>query len=121
MTQTDEKTPVDIAIGAIGLWIPQSVGAAFLYAFNNAWFHRPYGPRGYITATLEALQGAILGIPSAYGQALTEAPFYTVLVGVGVLGVNALHQRSGEPRELMLFSMLVFVAIFIFLFYLRLG
>lgn len=121
MTQTNEKTPVDIALGAIGLWIPQSVGAAFLYAFNAAFFHRSYGDRAFLTATFEAIRGGVLGTPSAYGRALAEFPFYTVLLGSVLLGLNALHQWKREPRELMLLSVLAFVAVFIFLFYQRLG
>lgn len=121
MAQTEEKSQMDIVFGAIGVWIPQSVGLAFLYAFNTASFLRSYGDRAYLTATLEAIRGAVLGTPSAYGQALAEFPFYTVLLGAGLLGFNVLHQWKREPRELMLLSALAFVGVFLFIFYQRLG
>lgn len=118
---TEEKTPFEIVLGAVGVFIPQSVGLAFLFAFHNAWFTRSYGDRGYLNAVLEALRGAVLWTPSAYGDALKQFSFYTVLLAIGLLGLNALHQWKREPRELMLISMMAFVAILTFLFYQRLG
>ena len=121
IAQTEEKTPVEIAFAAVGILIPQSVGLAFLYSFNTAWFHRSYGDRGYLTATLEAIRGAVLGTPSAYHEAFALYPFYALLLGGGLLGFNALHQWKREPRELMLISAMAFVAMLTFLFYQRLG
>ncbi len=115
--KTEEKSQADIAFGAIGLWIPQSVGLAFLYAFHTSWFHREYGGRGFFDAVIEAMRGALFGTPAAYGEALAEFPFYTVLLGAGLLGLNGLHQWKRDPRELALLSMTAFVLVFMFLFY----
>ncbi len=112
-----EKSQGEIAMGAIGLWVPQSVGLAFLYAYNTAWFHTSYGDRAYITSMFEAMRGAVLGTPAAYGQAFAEFPFYTVLLGGGVLGMNALHQWKREPKELVLLSATAFFVVFALLSY----
>ena len=119
--QVEEKTPLDIGLAAFGIWIPQSLGLAFLYSFYTIPFSRAYGDRAFLTATFEAVRGAILNTPAAYGQALEVVPFNTVLIATGLLGFNALHQWKREPRELTLISMLAFVGAFFFIFYQRLG